>query len=63
MADGRLHFLARLTSAENGFMTIEGTVDGATLEARADWIKPRWYWTMKKSFRFRGTSGASAAGE
>ena len=56
MENGRLHFLARLTSDENGVMTYEGTVDGSKLDARIEWIKPRWYWTMKRSFRFRGAA-------
>ena len=62
MENGRLHFLARLTSDENGVMTYEGTVDGSKLDARIEWIKPRWYWTMKRSFRFRGMAD-SATGE
>lgn len=59
--DGRLHFLARLTSAENGVMTYKGTVDGPNMEARVEWIKPRWYWTMERNFSFRGSTDAAAA--
>lgn len=59
--DGRLHFLARLNSEENGVMTYEGSVAGAKLDARIEWIKPRWYWTMKRDFNFRGHSDANVA--
>jgi len=61
MENGRLHFLARLTSEENGEMTYEGTVEGAKLDVRIHWIMPRWYWTMKRDFRFHGQSDASVA--
>lgn len=61
MENGRLHFLARLTSEENGVMTYEGTVGGSKLDARIEWIKPRWYWTMKRSFSFRGADDTAAA--
>jgi len=57
--NGRLHFLARLTSQENGLMTYEGTVEGSSLDARIEWIRPRWYWTMKRNFRFRGAAAAA----
>lgn len=58
--NGRLRFLARLTSEENGVMTYEGSIDGARIDARIEWIKPRWYWNMKRDFRFTGASGADA---
>jgi len=57
--NGRLHFLARLTSKKNGVMTYEGTIEGSNLDARIEWIRPRWYWTMKRNFRFRGTTPAA----
>jgi len=56
--NGRLHFLVRLTSEENGVMTYEGSVAGGEIDVRIEWVKPRWYWTMKRNFRFRGTSAA-----
>ncbi len=52
--NGRLHFLARLTSEENGVMTYRGIVDGSKLDARVEWIKPRWYWNMERGFSFEG---------
>jgi hypothetical protein len=58
---GRVHFLARLTSEENGVMTYEGSVAGAEMDARIEWIRPRWYWTMRRDFRFQGESIADAA--
>ncbi len=60
LENGRLHFMARLTSDENGVMTYQGTVDGSKIDARIEWVKPRWYWTMEKNFRFRGTRGEAA---
>ena len=59
--NGRLYFLARLTSEENGVMTYQGWVDGGNIDAAVEWVKPRWYWTMKRKFRFRGTSSANKA--
>jgi len=54
--NGRLHFLARLSSEGNGVMTYEGAIDGSKMDARIEWIQPRWYWTMKRTFRFRGAT-------
>lgn len=56
--NGRVNFLARLTSEENGVMIYEGVVAGSDIDAHIEWTKPRWYWTMKRDFRFRGVSGA-----
>lgn len=61
LENGRLKFLAQLTSAENGVMTYRGTVDGATIDAHVDWVKPRWYWTMENSLWVRGTGDGTAA--
>ena len=54
--DGKLHFFARLTSEENGVMTYKGTITGAMMESRVHWVRPRWYWTMERDFRFVGRS-------
>lgn len=60
--NGQLLFWARLTSEENGVMTYEGSVAGMKMDARIEWKRPRWYWTMKRDFQFRGAGGAHAAG-
>lgn len=59
--NGRLYFLALLTSKENGVMTYQGWVAGGNIDAAIEWVKPRWYWTMKRKFRFRGTNSANKA--
>jgi len=59
--NGQVHFLARLTSDENGVITYRGTVDGAKLISSFEWVKPRWYWTMKRRFTFSGSRGEGAA--
>lgn len=61
LENGRLMFMARLTSVENGVMTYQGTILGSKIDATVDWIKPRWYWTMERQFRFRGSENKSAA--
>lgn len=53
--NGHFYFLARLTSKENGVMTYQGLVSDKKIDATIEWVKPRWYWTMKRNFRFRGT--------
>lgn len=58
--EGKLHFFARLTSEENGVMIYEGSVAGKDMVARVEWIKPRWYWKMKRDFKFKGVSVAGA---
>ena len=59
--DGQLRFLARLTSEENGVMTYEGSVAGAEMAAKVEWVRPRWYWTMRRNFTFRGHSDPNVA--
>lgn len=54
LVNGRLHFLAELKSEENGTMTYRGTIDGTSIDANVEWVKPRWYWTMERTFRFQG---------
>ena len=56
---GQVHFMSRLTSAENGVMTYQGTIVDSKIDATVDWVRPRWYWTMKRDFRFHGQSDAS----
>lgn len=56
----QVHFYARLTSEENGVMTYEGSVKSGKIDARIEWIKPRWYWTMKRDFNFRGQHDTNA---
>jgi len=56
---GQLYFMVRLTSPENGVMTYRGSVVGSKMDATVDWIKPRWYWTMKRKFRFQGNETSS----
>lgn len=58
---GRVHFMSRLTSADNGVMTYQGTIVDSKMDATVDWIKPRWYWTMKRQFRFQGAENKSPA--
>lgn len=61
-ADGdRLYFFAELTSEENGVMTYEGSISGTAIYAQIEWIKPRWYWTIKRNFRFQGSRNTNAA--
>jgi hypothetical protein len=58
---GEVHFFAQLTSEENGIMTYEGSVVESEIDARIEWIKPRWYWTMRRDFNFRGHSASNVA--
>lgn len=58
---GHLQFLARLTSEENGVMTYQGSVVDGKIDASIEWVKPRWYWTMTRKFRFRGADSADKA--
>ena len=52
--NGRIHFLAELTSPTDGTMVWKGTVRGDTLEGTMRWIKKRWYWTIDTAHRIRG---------
>ena len=61
LESGAIYFFARLTSEENGVMTYEGSVAGSEIDARIEWTKPRWYWTMRRDFNFRGHSASSVA--
>jgi hypothetical protein len=61
MENGQVHFRARLTSVENGVMTFRGDVAGSRIYAEVDWVKPRWYWTIERQFRFQGDESKDAA--
>ncbi len=52
-ADG-IHFLAELESEEHGKMRYEGVFDGNEMRVVAYWKKERWYWTIERTYRFRG---------
>ncbi|MDX1483239.1 MAG: hypothetical protein R3229_02055 [Alphaproteobacteria bacterium] len=58
--DKGVHFLAELESAEHGTMRYEGTFDGKELTAVAYWKKERWYWTIERTYRFKGRPGKIA---
>jgi hypothetical protein len=60
MKDGQLYFRSQLTSKENGVMTYDGYVTKETIEARIKWVKPRWYWTMRREFEFKGKRSSGA---
>jgi len=49
------HFLAEISSPTRGTLVVKGTIRGDNVEWRGSWTKERWYWTIRREFRFRGT--------
>jgi hypothetical protein len=50
-----IRFLAELKSPEHGTMRYEGVFDGKKMTATAYWKKERWYWTVERMYRFKGS--------
>jgi len=53
MPDG-IRFRAETPSPGHGTMIWDGTVRGKVVEATARWIDKRWYWTIDRSYWFKG---------
>jgi hypothetical protein len=49
-----VNFLAELVSLDHGTMRFEGVFDGKELNVVAFWKKERWYWTIERTYRYRG---------
>ncbi len=49
-----MHFRGEMISADSGKFDYAGIVDGNRLVASIAWRKDRWYWSMRRQFRFEG---------
>ena len=55
-----LQFLAELKSPDHGTMRYEGVLDGKELMVIGYWKKERWYWTIERTYRGRGSPSKAA---
>lgn len=53
-ADGGIEFQGVLESVERGRFSYIGVVRDGRVNARINWRKERWYWSIDKDFRFEG---------
>lgn len=53
LPDG-IRFRAETPSPKHGTMIWDGTVRGKVIDATARWIHKRWYWTIDRSYWFKG---------
>jgi hypothetical protein len=49
-----IHFRGEMISSQSGSFGYSGVVYGNRLVATADWRKERWYWSIRRQFRFEG---------
>ncbi len=49
-----MHFRGEMVSADSGTFDYAGIVEGHRLVANIAWRKDRWYWSMRRQFRFEG---------
>ena len=54
-------FTGVLKSPERGSFKYEGLVEGDQIDVTLYWERARWYWTLKRDFRFTGTRMAPGA--
>jgi hypothetical protein len=54
MVGDEIHFRGEMASAESGRFAYSGVVNGNRLVATVDWRKDRWYWSIRRQFRFEG---------
>lgn len=60
-----VHFLAETVSPDSGTMLWKGVVHGNKVEGNVRWTRERWYWTLRRSWDFKGTlqeSGSNSIG-
>ena len=50
-----IHFQAETTSPTHGTMIWKGTLQGDSLDVTYTWTKERWFWTIFREYRFKGT--------
>lgn len=49
-----IHFRGEMVSTDSGTFDYAGVVNGNRLVATVDWRKDRWYWSVRRQFRFEG---------
>lgn len=52
----RVSFVATATSPTHGQMKWHGVIGGNRLEAEVIWTKERWYWDIRREYRFTGVA-------
>lgn len=55
---GRIRFQATSTSPSHGTMVWSGVREGDRMEADVVWTKERWYWDIRREYRFEGRLSA-----
>jgi hypothetical protein len=53
LGDG-IRFRSATTSPTHGTMTWDGTIRGTVMEATMRWVQKRWYWTIDRTYWFKG---------
>ena len=52
--DGKIYFNAVTESPTHGKMTWDGVIDGEDANVTFVWTKERWYWDIRREYRFKG---------
>lgn len=51
---GQVYFVVTSTSPTHGQMEWRGVVGGNRVEAEVVWTRERWYWNVRREYRFTG---------
>jgi hypothetical protein len=50
-----IHFEAKTISSTHGSIVWNGTLKGDIIEVTYRWTKKRWFWTIERSYWFKGS--------